>query len=126
MKSFTAAQLRKLCTGKPTPTPGYHPSHHCKNVYLISPTSGPVCHYACSPDELKNRMDWHKEAMGEWIAEPVKRAALEREIREGLHDSREAAIRAATVTHAAKFIENGNLFFVTRRTFSGGVSISQL
>jgi len=126
MKTFTASQLRKLCTGKPTPTPGYHPSHKCKDVYLITPTGGPVCFYAHNPKELKNRMAWHKEAMGEWLADVGKRRDLVREICEGLCDSREDALKMATSIHPARFIENDRLFFVTKQSVTGGLSISQL
>lgn len=126
ISQFTASQLRKLCTGKPTPTSGYHPSHRCKDVYLITPTGGPVCFHAHDPAELKSRLAWHEEAMTEWIADPSKRRALEREIREGLQDSKEEALQAATVIHPARFIKNGTLYFVTKQSVTGGLSISRL
>lgn len=123
---FTDPELRKLCTGKPTPTVGYHPSHRCKDVYLITPTGGPVHFYAHSPAELKNRLAWHKEAMTEWMADPLKRRMLEREVCEDLEPSKEEALRMATVLCPARFIENGKLHFVTKRTSTGGLSISEL
>jgi len=123
---FTDSELRKLCTGKPTATSGYHPSHRCKDVYLITPTGGPVCFYAHSPAELKNRLAWHKEAMEEWMADPGKRRDLERAICESLCDSKADALKMATSIHPARFIENGRLFFVTRHYSTGGLSISQL
>lgn len=126
MEPFTASQLRKLCTGKPTATPGYHPSHKCKDVYLITPTGGPVCFYAHNPGELKNRMAWHWDAMKEWLADPLTRRALEREIRKSLCDSKEDALRMATSIHTTRFIEGGKLFFVSKHYATGGLSISQL
>lgn len=122
---FTAAQLRKLCTGKATPTPGHHPSHRCKDIYLISPTGGPVCHYACNPAELKAKKAWHKEAMTEWLANPSQRQALVCRIMEGLWDSKEEALQAATAIHPTRFIENGTLYFVLKHS-TGGNMISAL
>lgn len=128
MSRFSNSELRKLCTGKPTPSPGYHPSHKCKDVYLASPTEGFVCHYANNPAELKSRLAWHKEAMTEWLADPLKRLCLVREILENLLESREEAIRFASTYHSTKFIEGGRLFFVWKESRHGqsGVSISQL
>lgn len=123
---FTNTQLRKLCTGKPTATPGFHPSHRCKDVYLISPTGGPVCHYAKPPKDLKKVMAWHRAAMTEWMADPSKRRDLERQICDGLQDSKADALKMATVIYPARFIENGTLFFVTKQTSTGGLSISPL
>lgn len=129
MKSrFTNSELRKLCTGKPFPSLGYHSSHKCKDVHLASPIGGFVCHYANNPAELKSRLAWHKEAMTEWLADPLKRRDLEKHIMEYLHESREEAIRLASVYHPTKFIEGGRLFFVNKESRHGqsGVSISQL
>lgn len=124
--TFTNSQLRKLCTGKPTPSMGYHPSHRCKDIYLITPTGGPVYFYAENPEGLRNRKAWHKEAMTEWMADPSKRRALVREVCENLYESREAAIAGSTVTRTTRFIEDGKLFFVSRLRRDGGVNISQL
>lgn len=123
---FTNSQLRKLCTGKPTLTVGYHPSHRCKDVYLITPTGGPVAFYGHNPAELKSRLEWHKEAMGEWLADPLKRRMLENEVSEGLCDTREEAIQLASPYINTRFIENGKLHFVSRQGHGGGLTISEL
>jgi hypothetical protein len=125
-RRFTKPQLRKLCTGKPTPSRGYHPSHRCKDVYFITPTGGAVCFYGSNPSELKSRKAWHKEAMLEWMADPLTRRLLEREVRDNLHESRDTAIAASTVYAPTRFIENGRLFFVSKERRDGGVTISQL
>jgi hypothetical protein len=124
-KSYTAAQLRKLCTGKPVPTRGFHPSHRCKDIHLITPTAGPVCFYAHTPKELKNRRAWHKEAMGDWLSDPRTRKALVQQIQKNLCGSKAEALQSATVYTTTRFIEDGKLFFVTVPP-CGGRSISQL
>jgi hypothetical protein len=124
-RTYSAAQLQKLCTGKPTPTPGFHPSHKCKCVYLISPTGGPVHHYAQTPAELKNRLAWHRDALKEWLADPAKRNALIRRIEEDLHPTRAEALEAVTTMHTTRYIENGTLYFVSK-DFRGAITIERL